>query len=559
MEELDTLMLALTNMGGVAPKLTPTLLPDTAAQVATNVVLHNGGVRALKSPQTVVTPTKSAPFRTIFRYGNVPGETQYWLTWPNPVHVARGPVPGDTEEKIYFTGDGSPKKTCFSLALQGGTSYPMAAFEMGVPPPVTAPLLQNVFGTGPATEETRVYVYTHVSVWGEESSPSPPASGIVKADSILRVHGFSTPPSGALHLVARRIYRTVTASSGVNYYFVAEIPVSASEFVDNVSTSAVGEPLPSLDWDLPPTDLSGLIALPSGALCGFSGKQVCFSVVGAPYAWPQKYRLTGDYEIVALAPMGQNVVVLTQGYPYVINAGDPEASQMAKVDEEQACISARSVVPFRGGVLYASPDGLVHITPSGVSVLTKNIIDREGWQALSPQGLFAARFDGRYYGFLSSGGFVLDESGNFTWHDVRADAAWQDPMSGQLYVSTGQFIQKWDAASEKTATWRSKRFLLARPENFAAAQLKANSYGDLSFRLRAVMDSEAQAQAVAQASRGLLQAEQNVLTYQTRVLSDNPFRLPGGFMSKCYEIEIVGKDHWTACFVAGSMEELSRV
>ena len=62
-------MIVLQNMGGVAPRVTPELLPDTKAQTALNVKLVNGGVKSLKTPTTVATPTRAGTAQTIYRFG----------------------------------------------------------------------------------------------------------------------------------------------------------------------------------------------------------------------------------------------------------------------------------------------------------------------------------------------------------------------------------------------------------------------------------------------------------------------------------------------------------
>ncbi len=272
----------------------------------------------------MATPSKSGIKKTIYRFGKDQPESQYWFMWTNDVHVCRGPV-FETTERTYYSGDGAPKKTDMSLALAGGFSYPMAAYNLGVPAPATSPVVTRtvVSGTGPVVQEERAYVYTNVTGWGEESAPSPAGIGTADKDNVLTLSSFATIPTGNYNIVKRYIYRTVTSSSGTNYYWVGQIDISTTSFTDNVDITAIGEPLASLYWDTPPDDLHGLIALPSGALCGLSGKQVCFSVIGAPYAWPAKYRLTCDFDPVAIAASGQGVYVLTTGNPYFIIPATP--------------------------------------------------------------------------------------------------------------------------------------------------------------------------------------------------------------------------------------------
>ena len=537
-------LLVLSGMGGIAPRVTPELLPDGKAQTASNVRLHKGGVAALRAPSTVATPTKSGTAVTIHRFGKNQPEGQYWFKWTTAVNVARGPIAGDTEEKTYYTGDGVPKETSSTMALTGGTDYPVGYHNLKLPAPTAAPTLTQVSGAGPALEEQRAYVYTNIESFSgqvKESGPSPAAIGTADASHLLRVSGFSAIPSEGPHdIIGRRIYRSVTSSSGTDYYLVKTVLLTDTpndSVTDDTADTSVGEALPSLYWDTPPDDLAGLVTLPSGAMCGFSGKEVCFSEIGMPHAWPDKYRLTADYNIVAVVPMGQGVIVLTDGYPYFINSGDPSSAQMIKLDEEQACVSARSAVAFGGGVIYASPDGLVMITSSGAKILTDALYDREAWQSLTPSGIFAAKHDGRYYGFLASGGFILDSDGNFTTHDVTATACYVDPVLDQLYIAVGTAIQKWDAGAAKTHTWKSKKYRLPAPTSFGAAQVIATSYSSLTFKIYV----------------------DGTLKHTQTVTSSAPFRLPAGYRSSLFEFELSGTDQWTSCNVASTMEELKGV
>lgn len=552
-------MIVLSGMGGIAPKITPELLPANMAQSAINAILHKGGVAPLKQTVSVATPTKAGVKKTIFRFGKDLPETQYWFSWTNNVHVCRGPVV-ETTERTYYTGDGAPKKTDFSLATGSGTSYPMAAYNLGVPAPTTAPVIWQYAAVGPSVPEQRAYVYTNITAWGEESAPSPAAVGTADSAHLLQLGSFAPAPTGAHNIVKRYIYRSVTSSSGTNYYWIGEIPMTEATFSDNVDIASIGEPLATLDWDTPPDDLAGLIALPSGALCGFSGKQVCFSVIGAPYAWPQIYRLTAEYDIVAVAASGQGVFVLTKGYPYFINTGDPASAQMMRIEEEQPCVSARSVVTFQGSVIYASPDGLVSLSQSGTKILTEALFDRETWQAINPSTLFAAKHDNRYYGFWEGGGgFVLDTSGNLTTHDINATAVYVDPVLDQMYLAIGVNIEKWHAGANKISSWHSKRFNLPAPTNFSCAKIKANSYANITLKVSAYLDTAQQATAVANASRGLLIANGAKLTYTTQVLNAGIVRLPSGFIAKVWEFEIVAMDHWTLAAIGNGVGELKGV
>ena len=185
------MILDTREFGGLIPRVDAKMLPVNAAQVARNVKLWKGVLAALKAPKLIVALTKSGTILSIYR---LPYDgTDYWLHWAADVDAVRGPVAGDTTKRLYYTGDGEPRVTHAEMASQGedtidgsdnypggfgetvSTDYPVAFYALGVHRPVTAPVLGAPSG-GSGTDESRAYVYTFTSDWGEESAPSPPSS-----------------------------------------------------------------------------------------------------------------------------------------------------------------------------------------------------------------------------------------------------------------------------------------------------------------------------------------------------------------------------------------------
>lgn len=163
---------------GIAPRFTRRMLGDRQAQVATNCVLTGGDVRPTNSPSPV-TATLVDGALSIFRM--VSGGTDYWLSWDRDVDVARGPIAGDTQQRIYWTGDGEPRCSDFATACAGQGPYPAGAFVLGVFAPDTAP---SVAYSGTEGEKvSRAFVYTFVNAWGEESAPSPASSVVTGGNS----------------------------------------------------------------------------------------------------------------------------------------------------------------------------------------------------------------------------------------------------------------------------------------------------------------------------------------------------------------------------------------
>lgn len=521
------------------------MLQPNQAQVASNTRLWTGALEPLPAKATTKTGVNTQT-ETIYRFGqDTPGDSNYWFTWNTPVQVVKGPIAGDTTERTYYTGDGYPKVTDNSVAL-ASTPYPAAAYRLGVPAPTVAPFtVVNNEGDTTETLETRAYVYTYVTAWGEEGQPSDPTLVDLYPASQTVTLTFGTVPTGNYNLATIRVYRTAVGTSGTNYYFVAEVPVASSTFTDEVVGTDLGEPIPSLSWSMPPEDLQGLIALPNGFLAGFTGRDIYFSEAYYLHAWPIEYSQSVDYPIVALGQFGQSVVVLTTGSPYMLTGSDPSSMTLQKLDFEQACLSDRSVCRLGPGVVYASPDGLAYIGPDGMQVLTEQFFTRKEWQTLKPSTILGAQHDNRYYAFYddgaTQGGFILDPKSNgspFIFTDQYFDGLYNDLRNDALYgVRQGTISQLEGATDVLSYTWRSKQFLLPKPINFKCAQVIAPEYSNLAVKFYV----------------------DGTLVHTASPTSQAPFQLPAGYKGRILEVEISGTSTVVAIHVAESMEELRNV
>lgn len=507
---------------GIAPKLAPRLLADNQAQSCTNARFKSGTLHPLKANDPVMTLPKPGAIQAIHRFGQaVAADNQYWFHWAADVDVVRGFVAGDAQERTYWTGDGVPKVTDSSIALAGGTEYPMASYMLGIPAPSTAPI--GVVGGTPesaaALEEDRVYVVTLVSAWGEEGCPSDASNVCTVQVGETVTLTLPASPSGSYNFASKRIYRSVSGTGSTEYLFVAEVSAATTEYVDSVLAENLGEVLPSLYYEMPPADLKGLVAGPNGVMAGFSGKDVHFCEPFKPHAWPSTYILTVDADVVGLAVFDTTWLILTKSNPYLVSGTHPDNYAMVRAELDQACVSKRSIAPVDGGVVYASPDGLF-LVGGGVSRnLTELTYSRREWQAISPSSLSGYVVDNQYVGFYGgTAGFILDlQAGDITYLDWHASAGYYDPIRDALFLVTNtNSLVKFDAAgTNKTAAWRSKAFYLPRPVSMGAGRVEAASY-PVTFKVYA----------------------DGALKHTETVASDAEFRLPSGFTAKQWEFEL---------------------
>lgn len=462
-------ILKIAGFSGEVPRLVPRLLPENASQNAVNARLDNGGLSPYRKPKFVhqITGLAAGAVKTIHRHAGT------WRAWDKSVYAAPGPVDAD---RLYVMGDGAPK------LIVGATTYPLA-----IPLP-SAALSAAVSGTGTGDVFTRVYVYTNVTDLGEETAPSPASSAVNwQSGQTVTLSGF-TVPAGS-RVTKQRIYRSQTSLSGTDLYFIAERAATTANFVDTVPLSEQNEPLPSLEWSAPPDDLTGLIALPNGMMAAFRGKELWFCEPFRPHAWPEKYVLTMDFDIVALGAYGTTIVVATKGQPYIVSGTSPDTMAQEKMELNLPCINARGMVDLGYAIAYPSHDGLVVASSAGARVVTDQLMTRDQWLRTAPDRFVGGQFYGRYmasYEYIDpkgkalKGSFVIDLTGQEAFlHRInyKADATFYDISEGKLYLCIGTQIYEWDATGSENEilTWKSKQFVIPKPTNFGMILIEATT------------------------------------------------------------------------------------
>lgn len=531
---------------GIMPLFEPTELLDNAAQIALNCRFNRGDIRGWPGMADVATLPRGGVISSIYRFGqDVADDASYWFSWNSVVNAVRGQVAGDTTERTYYTGDGVPKVTNAAVALTGGTMYPVASYTLGVPAPTTAPMASEGDGGVTTTvKQSRAYLMTFVTEWGEEGAPSLPSNIVsVYEGQPVSLIALNPPPGGAYNITKKRIYRS--ASNG-SYFFVAEIPAAQSTFTDNLSDTQLGETLGSIENEMPPEDLFGLVAFPNGGMVGFSGSDICPCLPYKPYAWPSSLRDSVPHKIIGGAVIGQTLVVLTDGFPYAYSGTDTTSLSGQPIESfPHSCVSRRSVAKTDAGVIYAAPRGLALLTQGGGRLLTEGILSQEDWDALNPSSIHAYGWGGKYIAFydtgVKQGGFIIDPQdarAPLTMIDTYATGGYVDLRNGYLYLVIGNVVKRWasSGAPLQSYTWRSKRFVLLKPMNYALGQIKAVSY---PVTLNLYGD-------------GAL--------FMTKVVTNNqPFLLKSGLRYNELELEVVGANPVTGIFLASSIKELQNV
>lgn len=533
------MLLRLGPFKGIAPRIDSTMLAENAATVAENVTLKSGALRPLAALGDAVAVLRPGINKTIYRY-----DGQHWLSWLDVVHVVESPIPGDTHKRLYWTGDGPPKMGDQSTILQGGGGmYPVNSYNLGIPAPAS-PAWVTASGTAtsddPAEADSRVYVYTYVSAWGEEGPPSAPSARVdVYPGQSVDLSGMSAAPSGSYNITHKRIYRTNTGTNTTEYQYVASVLVANTTYSDSIAKDDLGELLPSVDWDPPPTDLKGLIALPCGSLCGYRDNELYFSVPYMPHAWPATFILSFADKVQGIGAYGSSILVATDGSPYVVTGQTPGSMGLERLEAGHGCIASRGLVDMGYTVVYPATDGLMAVGVGGVNLATNELMGIKEWSEMFDQAsIWCIHYDNQYIAFTSKGNYIFDpRSGDLTtFTGITGVSGFNDPATGELFICTGNHVCKWEDDEPLTLTWKSKLFTLPWASNFGAAQVFADAY-PLTFKVYA----------------------DGVLKHTQSVTSSEPFRLPAGFRAIKWQVEVSGTKAITAALMASTITELAQV
>ena len=120
---------------GIAPKISPELLPNTAGQVAENCKLYSGDLIPYPQPVVVDNTERTGTIKTLYALRDPDTSDLKFLSWNTEVDIAKLATDEDNEQRFYFTGDGAPKVSNYALATTGAEPYPVTAYDLGLPLP----------------------------------------------------------------------------------------------------------------------------------------------------------------------------------------------------------------------------------------------------------------------------------------------------------------------------------------------------------------------------------------------------------------------------------------
>lgn len=529
---------------GILPKLNPRIIKDNQAQVAENCILEHGDCRPLKSP--VKHQDLDAATEAVFHINNS------FVQFNNKASVIPSPVEAGDNRYYYTLEAGGGKKKDDETSVM----------NLGVPRPTDGPTITIHGDAGENILHSSSYVYTRVTAWGEESAPSKPSGqqDIYEGQSVS-FSGLSDGGDG--HVTHYRIYRAVGGETSnvwllVPYQTTAgyikydgndiefDIPKGVIDDArDGLRDESLNVQLETLNWHTPPSDLKYLTSFDNGTVGGISGREVCFSEVFIPYAFPVGYRYTLNVEGVGLGNLSGTPIAFTKQSVFLFDGTSPDSYHQRKLSETQGCEGIESIASTPTGVFFASQDGLCLATSEGVQVLTLNIWSREQWLELDPSTLAGFCFNQSYYGFFkgTSKGFILplNEEGVTTF-DLGKNiiGGYLLPSNEKLYVilqdGSSRGLYEFDKGDSMESRWKSKVFISGH-RNLSAFRVGGE----------------------AGSSKVSLYADGNKVVDERVVNHNEAVRLPCGFIPNEYELEIKSEKRWRGFGLANTMRELNGI
>lgn len=570
----------LDKFGGMLPAVDDRLLPDNMAVTATNSWLYSGALEGIRQDKLIYT-TQSALTKKVLRIPKNYSDRNhiadaYWLEFPyEEVDVLRTPIANDLYTRYYWTSTGTgPRYNTLNRIASGSSSY-----YLGVPSPNNFPGISSSGGSS-TTTVTRAYVYTWVTEYGEEGAPSAAYTHTGKQDDAWLI--TLVPPTNLEQqyraLAKARIYRTITSAAGVaTYFFVAEVDNTVTLYTDTQTDTVVSgnNQLASTNWTEPPTDLEGMSSLPNGMIVGFRNNEVWYCEPYRPHAWPAIYTLSVDSPVVGIGVVGQTAIVCTGTAVYAFTGTHPSVVTQSKLTTTEPCLSRGSIVSSSSGVAYASPNGICLATPSGVANVTGRMFTRDKWQdAIDASKIRAARLGNIYYMYSTVRSGCFEPTGFETTVFEQADVTgataggmidvnderiayvqltttsstnnvFNDPWTNEVFVLRGSSLYQIDLSSNRPRseyTWKSKRFQLGNSRNLEAMKIYFDNPEGLT-------------------DFGTVKVYANGSLVLTRAItsSGGSIRLPSGFKSEFWQIEITSRVIISSIQLGTTSKELARV
>lgn len=485
----------INSFQGLIPRLDAAALPGNAARKAENVKLVHGRIDAWCKP------------RFVADLGVAQSAFVHDCCWAGAESYCKHFITARVCNDVYISDPCDCPKVVKDWCGDGEAVY------LGLPKPDTPNATQLNGIADESCAQLRTYVVTYSGPCGEGAASAP--SNAVKGDKDTEVQIQLPEPDPKYEVDKINVYVShsmwdVTqghqtmqqadinagypsvSGSDVEWFLVACVDVGTATVVDSGgdATGRLCRAITSEDFYPPPEGLIITGETSAGSLVGFiPGEQrIYYSERNAHYAWPPRKCKMVECRVRWVCTVGNRVVVLTDGNIYV-GADDAEgtvdgsmASSFERLEGAYPLVSTRSVVCSRTGVVFASNNGLIRVTPDGAvdNISTTHFAPDDWWQ-IDPSSIRAAHYQGSYF-FTSSrfsGIFDLNLEGHTAATPQNLTSicyfpiCWIEDKQGRLFFVSDGKVYQWDASNELLPyTYVSAISRLPKATTFTAARVE---------------------------------------------------------------------------------------
>lgn len=526
--------LVFSGFMGMAPKYDPTQLPDGYAEESKNTRSGRGMLESWYAPKELPITNCSAT-RALMPY------VTKWFSFNKETYVEKAQLKNDPYDFAIVASPFHEPRLVYNLTAEQGTGpWPAVTYKLNVPTPPDVldvsvgdapywfvepdpeeidasepPPIDRVIGLKPAegVEEVEYdkaevqYAYCYVDAMGRLSQLSNPSQAVEirewrylnTTESLIK---FPAPHADLMQTdpntgrVARiRIYRTNQSASGAAVFqFVDEIAIAETEYRDTkYSGDLLDAPL-NADWlgapdmdseKFPNGPMSKIVVMGTDILAGHNKKVVCFAEPGAFYAWPVSYYKVFKENVVTIQSAGSNLVVLTDGFPYVISGVHPASMDASRLSDPVPCASSRGVTEVVGAVYFAAKTGLYRIDDTRISNVSLGFMTEREWRSFYPESMIFTTYDDKVFIRcpIVNKTLVFDAlepTAGIRELDLDAACFSQVESNNQLVYVDKQTNNVMEFDAETTAklalSWKSKVYEFNDPVCFTIVKAKASRY-----------------------------------------------------------------------------------
>lgn len=359
--------------------------------------------------------------------------------------------------------------------------------------------------TGPSPVEYRRYLIRYVDSFGNIGPASSASESFAVDDGKPVTLTLPATPLG-WDIAEIEIYR---ASSGFDesskefktgeFLLVDIVAPGTISYVDSLTNLDIpADPLYGEEYLPPPANAEHMAAEPNGTQLAMAvGRNVYISEPHDIHAFPAKYTLTLDDDIVGLCWGYDGLYVMTDGHPYYVSneVNDAGARAVVRMSETLPCVSKASIcITPEGGCGYASDTGISYLRGKSAKVLSLRFWFEDDWAALNPSTMKATIHRGVFYGW-SDCPDQFSVPGAHGWRFDFNDAIHEDgepslvlltksptalhrSREDKFYVALPEGICEWNAASTVMPWWYRTKLMVAPGHlNMAAAKVVFERYG----------------------------------------------------------------------------------